>query len=314
MSSKRIIAVLGATGVQGGAVVRYLAKQGEYEIRGLTRDPSSNGVAKELSQLPNVTMVRAHFNEPATLLDAFTGAEAVYALTNFYDGENQGNPLQEAQQGIKIADAAKQAGVRFLIWSTVPSALLRSKGHFDSPRLVENKFYVSAYLKQIGLPHVDVYLGFYYENWRNFGLFSICESDGAVKIVQPTMKPETKIGMTWIERDLGPTVDAILKTYQTRPDLIGPCKEVYCVGGHHSTAEVAKEIQRQTGRETRIITAPHSGFDDLDVMYRYYNDYGLYNEFPVPTKETKDLGIKFHTLEKFVNEGVVPYINGLVGK
>lgn len=258
-------------------------------------------------------MVRVHFNEPATLLEAFTGAEAVYAMTNFYDGENQSNPLQEAQQGIKIADAAKEAGVKFLIWSTVPSALIRTKGYFDSPHLVENKFYVSAYLKHIGLPHVDLYLGFYYDNWRTFGCFSMA-SDGAVEIVQPVMKPETKVGMIWVGRDLGPTVDAILKNYRIRPDLIGPSKEVYCVGGHHSTAEVAKEIQKQTGRATRVITAPHSGFNDLDIMYRYYNDYSLYNEHPIPTREAQELGIKFHTMEEFVKEGVLPYLDSLVGE
>ncbi|KAK7887296.1 hypothetical protein LTR67_009716 [Exophiala xenobiotica] len=82
MSSKRLIAVLGATGVQGGAVVRYLSTQPEYEVRGLTRDPDGKA-AKKLAQLPNVSMAKAHFNDPMSLRKAFEGVEAVYALTNF---------------------------------------------------------------------------------------------------------------------------------------------------------------------------------------------------------------------------------------
>ncbi len=254
-------------------------------------------------------MVKAHFNDPTSLRTAFEGAEAVYALTNFYDAENQSNKVHEAQQGIMIADAAKEAGVKFLIWSTVPSAFLRTKGKFESPRLVENKFYVSAYLKQIKMPHVDMYLGFYYDNWANFNLLSV-GSDGTIELIQPVMKPEQKLGMIWVERDLGPTVDAILKNYRTKPDLLADA--VYCVGGFHSAADVAREIQRQTGKETRVVTAPTSGFEDLDIMYEYYNQCSLYNEFPIPTKESQQLGIRSHTMEDFVREGAVPHINKLL--
>ncbi|KAK7887295.1 hypothetical protein LTR67_009715 [Exophiala xenobiotica] len=153
-----------------------------------------------------------------------------------------------------IADVAKETGVNFLIWSTVPSAFLRTKGKFEAPRLVQNKFYVSAYLKQIKMPHVDMYLGFYYENWANFHQLSV-DSD----------------------------VGAILKTYHTRPDLLGDA--VYSVGGFHSAADVAREIQKQTDKQTRVVTAPTSGLEDLDIMFGYYNQYSLYNEFPIPTEE-----------------------------
>jgi hypothetical protein len=254
-------------------------------------------------------MVKAHFNDPMSLRKAFEGVEAVYALTNFYDAENQSNKVQEAQQGMMIADVAKETGVKFLIWSTVPSAFLRTKGKFEAPRLVENKFYVSAYLKQIKMPHVDMYLGFYYENWGNFHQLSV-DSDGAIELVQPVMKPEQKLGMIWVERDLGPTVGAILKTYRTSPDLLGDA--VYCVGGFHSTADVAREIQKQTGKQTRVVTAPTSGLEDLDIMFGYYNQYSLYNEIPIPTEESQQLGIRFHTMEVFVREGAVPHIKKLV--
>lgn len=255
-----------------------------------------------------MSVVKAHFLDPASLLTAFEGAEAVYALTNFYDAENQTDTLQELQQGIAIADAAKQAGVQFFIWSTVPSALLRMKGKFESTRLVENEFYVSAYLKQIKIPHIDLYLGFYYDNWINFGLLSLVP-DGTIEISQPVMQPETKIGMVWTARDLGPTVDAVLKNYRTSPGLLNG--EVYCVGGFHSTADFAREIQKQTGRAVRVITGPTAGFQDLDTMYRYYDRHSVYSEFPVPRKAALELGIEFHKLEDYVREVAVPYVQKL---
>ncbi|KAK4948695.1 hypothetical protein LTR10_012699 [Elasticomyces elasticus] len=307
MSSKRVVAVLGATGVQGGAVVHYLSTQSGYDIRAITRNPDSK-VAKRLSTLANVSVFKAHFLDPASLVAAFKGVEVVYALTNFYDPENQANPLQELEQGIIIADAAKEAGVQFFIWSTVPSALLRMKGRFESTRLVENKFYVSAYLKQINLPHIDLYLGFYYDNWINFGLVSLA-SDGTIQVIQPILQPETKIGMVWTQRDLGPTVDVVLKKYRTTPGLLNG--EIYCVGGYNSTADFARELQKQTGKTVRIVGGPTTGFQDLDTMYEYYNRHSVYSEFELPKKESLDLGIRFHTLEDYVREVAVPYVNKL---
>jgi uncharacterized protein YbjT (DUF2867 family) len=116
-----------------------------------------------------VILVQADLSQPRTLQDAFTGADAVYGVTNFYDGANAADSLDEARQGCAMADMAKETGVKLFIWSTVPSALLRSSAQFDSPRLVENKFTVSQYLKYKKVPHVDLYLGFYMDNWINFG-------------------------------------------------------------------------------------------------------------------------------------------------
>jgi hypothetical protein len=120
-------------------------------------------------------------------MKAFQGAEAVFALTNFYDPKNIQNPLDEARQGCAMADIAKEMDVKVVLWSTVPSALVRTGAKFDSPRLVENKFTVSQYLKYREIPHIDVYLGFFMDNWINFR--SICKAeDGAIEVHQPLLK------------------------------------------------------------------------------------------------------------------------------
>ena len=94
-------------------------------MRALTRDPSSAS-AQKLAALPNVTVLRADISDKLTLGPAFRGAEAVFAVTNCYDPQIQKDTLEEARQGCKMADVAKEQGVELFIWSTVPSALVRT--------------------------------------------------------------------------------------------------------------------------------------------------------------------------------------------
>jgi hypothetical protein len=247
-------------------------------------------------------------SDPPTLMKAFQGAEAVFAVTNFYDPKNLQNPLDEARQGCAMADIAKEMDVKVVLWSTVPSALVRTGAKFDSPRLVENKFTVSQYLKYREIPHIDVYLGFFMDNWINFG--SICKAeDGAIEVHQPLLQPEAKLGMVWVERDLGRTIAAILDNYRDKPQMLG--KPIYCVGGQYSTAEAVEEIKKQTGHEARIVTLPTSGAKDLDEMYHFYNEWGVYNDVQIPHPKTTELGLSFSTLSNFVREAVLPFTKTL---
>lgn len=249
-------------------------------------------------------------SDPPTLVKAFQGAEAVFALTNFYDPSNLQNPLQEARQGCVMADVAKDTGVKVVLWSTVPSALVRTGAKFDSPGVIENKFTVSQYLKYREIRHIDVHLGTFMDNWINFG--AICKAkDGTIEVHQPLLKPHTKLGMIWVERDLGPTIVAILKNYRHKPQMLG--NPIYCVSGQYSIANLLEEIKRQTGNgnEARMISLTTSGAEGLDKMYHYYNEWGLYNDVQIPHPKTTELGLTFSSLSDFVREALVPYIKAL---
>jgi uncharacterized protein YbjT (DUF2867 family) len=278
-------------------------------VRAVTRNASSPA-ARKIASLPNVTLVEADMSDPPTLVKAFQGAEAVFSVTNFYDSKILQNPLEEARQGCAVAEIAKETGVKVVLWSTVPSALLRTGAKFDSPRLVENKFTVSQYLKYRQIPHIDVYLGFFMDNWINFSSISRAQ-DGAIEVHQAILKPETKFGMVWVERDLGRTIVAILKNYQDKPQMLG--KPIYCVGGQYSTGDVVEEIKRQTGHEARMVCMPTTGAKDLDDMYGYYNEWGLYRNVQIPHPETTELGLTFSSLSDFVREAVLPF-NKTLGK
>ncbi len=109
IDEKKLIAVIGATGQQGGGVVRALQASGQFKVRALSRDPSKH---RELAD----EVVEADLNRPETLKAAFEGAYGVFLVTNFR--EKGADELKQATAAVR---AAKNAGVKHFIWSTLPN-------------------------------------------------------------------------------------------------------------------------------------------------------------------------------------------------
>src|SRR5246500_1054280 len=120
-TNKKLIAVVGATGQQGGAVVRALQASNQFNVRALTRNP-----AKHRSLADEV--VEADLNRPETLASAFDGAHGVFLVTNF-----QEHGADELKQATAAVRAAKDAGVRHFVWSTLPDVEAISGGKFNVP-------------------------------------------------------------------------------------------------------------------------------------------------------------------------------------
>jgi uncharacterized protein YbjT (DUF2867 family) len=138
MGQKLTVAVAGATGNQGGAVVKSLLERG-HEVRAVTRNPDS-AKASELARA-GVTLIRASLEDTAALGKALKGATSFFAMTTPFEG----GPQAETRQGISAADAAKAAGVH-LVFTSVGSAN-RHTGvpHFDS------KYEVEKHIAKIGV-------------------------------------------------------------------------------------------------------------------------------------------------------------------
>lgn len=245
-------------------------------------------------------------SRPASLKNAFTGAEAVLVITNFYDLVD--NSLEEARQGCAMADLAKEVGVELFIWSSIPSALVRSGARYASNPLIENKSVVTRYLEYKNVPHVVVYVGWYYDNVVNWKALSKA-SDGSLELTQPLLKADAPQGFSWVEKDLGPTIAAILSRYRENPEVLQ--HPVYSVARHDTLSNIMAEIRKQTGLEVRYNSPTTTGIKDLDELYGYENEYGVLTDINLPDPWTLSLGVEFHTLPEFVTEVVVPYIKGL---
>ena len=149
---EKLIAVIGATGHQGGAVVRALQASGQFKVRALTRNP---GKHRELAE----EVVQADLDRPETLPAAFEGAHGVFLVTNFWEAGTD-----ELKQATTAVRAAKAAGVKHFVWSTLPDVEAISGGRFDVPHFT-GKAKIDRIVQQAGfVNHTFVIAPFFYQN------------------------------------------------------------------------------------------------------------------------------------------------------
>src|ERR1700686_4228351 len=151
-NSKQLIAVIGATGQQGGSVVRALQGQGQFKVRALTRHPAKHhGLADEV--------VEADLDRPETLKVTFAGAHGVFLVTNFWEPGTD-----EIKQATAAVQAAKAAGVKHFVWSTLPDVEAISGGKLHVPHFT-GKARIDRIVKEAGFAHhTFVIAPFFYQN------------------------------------------------------------------------------------------------------------------------------------------------------
>ena len=143
--------MIGATGQQGGAVVRALHASGQFNVRALTRNP---GKHRELGRCR-----RSRFGPPGTLRAAFEGAHGVFLVTNFWE-----EGTDELEQATAAVRAAKDAGVKHFIWSTLPDVEAISGGKFHVPHFT-GKAKIDPIVREAGFAHhTFVIAPFYYQD------------------------------------------------------------------------------------------------------------------------------------------------------
>jgi uncharacterized protein YbjT (DUF2867 family) len=191
MSDKKIIAVVGATGAQGGGLVKAILndKSSEFAVRAITRDVNSDK-AKELATL-GAELVQADVDNFESIKNAFHGVYGAFCVTFFW---HHFSPEKELETAKTMADAAKAAGVKHVIWSTLedtrqwvplsdesmPTLMGKYKvPHFDS------KGEADSYFSKIGLPVTNLRTSFYWDNFIYFGLGPKKGPDGNFSITLP---------------------------------------------------------------------------------------------------------------------------------
>lgn len=147
--------VTGATGQQGGSLARVLCERG-HRVRALTRNPDTPA-ARALRRL-GVEVARGDFEDPASVIMAARGADAAFAMGTPYEA----GPDAEVREGRKLVEALGEAGVGYIVYSSVANAN-RNTGipHFDSKAKVEGQ------LASLGVPYAIVAPVFFMENFRS---------------------------------------------------------------------------------------------------------------------------------------------------
>ena len=191
MSQKKVIAVVGATGAQGGGLVRaiHADRQGAYVARAITRKLNSEK-AKALIQL-GVEVVAADADDPPSLERAFAGAYGAFCVTNFWE---HFSAEREGAQAAAMARATRKASVQHVIWSTLEDT--RKKVPLDDGRLptLQGKYKVPHFDSKAAVDHVfaeeaapTTYLlaAFYWENFIYFGMGPRKAPDGDLVLALP---------------------------------------------------------------------------------------------------------------------------------
>ena len=275
---KKTIAVVGATGAQGGGLVRAILADpsGGFTARALTRDPSS-AKAKELAKL-GAEVVAANVNDVDSLRRAFQGAYGAFCVTFFWEHFSADKEKAEARA---MAQAAKDAGVKHVIWSTLEDTrkwlpitdtrMPTLQGKYNVPHF-DAKGEANAFFSELGVPTTFLNTSFYWDNLIHFGSGPKKGPDGKLAFVLP-MGDKKLPGIA--AEDIGRCAYGIFK----RPDLIG--KTVGIAGEHLTGAQMAAALSKALGQEVVHNAVPpdvYRGFgfpgaDEMGNMFQFKADF-----------------------------------------
>ncbi|HVZ89664.1 MAG TPA: NmrA/HSCARG family protein [Polyangia bacterium] len=276
---KKLIAVVGATGAQGGGLARAILADPDstFGVRAITRQPGGDK-AKALAQL-GAEIVTASLDQPESVRAAFRGAHGAFCVTNFWE---HASVEREVAQGRALADAVKAEGVRHAIWSTLEDTrklvplsdprLPTLQGKYKVPHF-DGKGEIEAYFRSTGAPVTYLATSFYWENLIYFGMGPTRAPDGRLVLTVP-MGDRKLAGIA--AEDIGGAAYGIFKL---SPSAAG--RSVGISGDQLTGAQMAAQLSAALGRE--ITYAPLSfdayrklgfpGADDLGNMFQYYHDF-----------------------------------------
>src|SRR6266508_2124917 len=226
-NNEKLIAVIGATGQQGGGVLRALHASGQFKVRALTRNPDKR---RELAE----EVVEADLDKPETLKAAFEGAHGVFLVTNFQEAGT--DELNQATAAIR---AAKDAGVKHFIWSTLPDVEAISGGKFHVPHFT-GKAKIDRIVKEAGFAHhTFVIAPFYYQNL--VGIFAPQkQADGSLGRALP-LDPNVRCVHMGDITEHGNIVAGAF----AHPDQAGSGEYLPLVGDFMSFNEIVDTLNRQ---------------------------------------------------------------------
>jgi uncharacterized protein YbjT (DUF2867 family) len=280
MTEKKIVAVVGATGAQGGGLARAILEDASsaFSVRALTRNVASKS-ARALAER-GAHVVFADLDQLDSLERAFEGADAAFCVTNFWEHHS---PERELAQAAALAQATMCAGIRHVIWSTLEDARLwvplesdqmptlmgRYKvPHFDAKGQANTEFTGRS------VPTTFLLTSFYWDNFTQFPGMGLRRGSGGVLTLSLPMGNKKLPGIA--AEDIGRCAYGIL---QAGHGYVG--KTVGIAGEHLTGAELASRMSRALGQDVKYADVPPEiyrtfdfpGAKDLSNMFQFKRDF-----------------------------------------
>ena len=279
MAETKVIAVIGATGAQGGGLVRAILADpdGGFAARAITRDPSSE--AAQALAAAGAEVVVADIDDDASLERAFAGAYGAYCVTFFWA---HFSPEQELEEAGRMARAAKATGLQHVIWSTLEDTrefiplsddrMPTLGGRYKVPHY-DAKGEANALFTEAGVPTTFLQTSFYWENFIYFGMGPQRGEDGSLSLTFPIGSGRVA-GIA--AEDIGASAYGIFKA---GAPLIG--KTVSIAGEHLTGEQMAAAFSDMLGEKVTFnAVTPDAyrsfgfpGADDLGNMFQFTTDF-----------------------------------------
>jgi uncharacterized protein YbjT (DUF2867 family) len=275
----KIIAVVGATGAQGGGLVRAILADtaAGFEVRALTRKTS--GDKADALRGMGAEVVAADLDDAASLAKAFAGCHGAYCVTNYWE---HFKPEKELSQAANMAQAAQAAKLEHVVWSTLEDT--RKRVPLDDPRMptlmgkykvphFDAKGEADAAFVSAGVPTTFLYTSFYWENFIHFGMGPKTGADGKLSLTLPM--GEGRLSGIAAE-DIGKCAYGIFKQGRR---WIG--QSVGIAGDHVSGRQMALDMSQALGQPVNYFAVDFNtyrgfgfpGADDLGNMFQYYVEF-----------------------------------------
>ncbi|KAG9001757.1 hypothetical protein FRB94_013689 [Tulasnella sp. JGI-2019a] len=247
-TSAPIVAVVGATGTQGGSVIKALAESGKpYRIRGFTRDASSRSAQGLVKQGVDMISVSLTLQNKENVYKAFEGATYAFAVTNFWEHQDM---EREIAEGKMMVNAAKAANVRLLVWSGLEDFSKVSGGKYTHVQHFDGKARVTAYAKEIGIPFVNVQPGQYMSNFLGSGFKK--QADGSF-VMHGVGAPDALTAILDTAHDYGLFVRKAIEKSQ-------PGSEIFAYGSNLTGPEMAKQWGQVLGETASYVQISEDEF------------------------------------------------------
>ena len=312
--ANKIIAVVGATGAQGGGLCRAILKDknGGYRVRALTRNTESVK-AKELEKM-GAEVVRVDIGDVESLKRAFHGAYGAFCVTFFWE---HFSPEKEVAEAKNMAIAAKNTGVEHAIWSTLEDTrnwvplgdnrMPTLHGNYKVPHF-DGKGEANRAFTKLGVPTTLLLTSFYWENLIYFGMGPKKGPDGNLYITLP-MGDKKLPGIA--SDDIGKCAYAIFRKGR---EFLG--KTVGLAGDHLTGYQMAASLTKALGKEIRyndVSPEAYRGFgfpgaDDLGNMFQFKRDFEKYFCGARSLDFSRAINPSMHTFETWLaqNKGRIP--------
>lgn len=307
MAEKKIIVVVGATGSQGGGLVRAILNDtaGDFTVRAITRDIHSDS-AKELAGL-GAEVVAADLDDAESLQEAFKDAYGAFCVTFFW---NHFSPEKENNHAMLMAEAAKQANVKHVIWSTLEDTrrwiplnddrMPTLMGNYKVPHL-DAKGESDRYFINAGVPTTFLLTSFFWDNMIHFGMGPKRGEDGKLAITLPL--GDSKLAGIAAE-DIGKCAYGIFKG---GPDQFAG-KFIGIAGDHLSGVEIANSLSKTYGEPVQYNKVSPEiyrsfgfpGADDLGNMFQYFAEFDQVFVGARDLGVSRDLNASLQTLDEWL--------------